>query len=322
MTPWLTILVLFGVTARGGDPQSATVEPPKLGQPADFSQIVGALQIATRAFPTTVALEEPTTLTVTITGQAFFPYVPKRSSLRIFPAGMDRDFYVESVSEKNLDGAWEFVFHLRPKHERVTLIPGLKLVYYAPRQRRFQTAYSDAIPLAVTPRTAPKDAVPPLHVVSAPASFLELVSEPPTRFWFIPAWGIVAILVAIPGSCIAAIVWLGRRGGMTEEKRRRLVVETLSAMEHAADAETLCKVIGAYLRESLGLPVQEPTPAELDRWLKRRGVARPIRQRCRQVLAACAAVRFGPERKSDPELTSSCADMVHLLEEQACLGAR
>ncbi len=317
---WIMILGLFGA-ARGGDPQNPVYEPPKLGQPADFSQIVGTFQIAGHAEPTAVAVEEPTTLTVTITGQAFSPYLPKRASLRIFPTTIDRDFFIEPISERTLDGAWEFVFRLRPKHERVSSIPGLKLVYYAPRQRRYQTAYSEAIPLVVTPRSAATETVPGLQVVSAPASFLELVPEPPSTFWFIPTWAIVAILLGAPAAFLAGLAWQRRRISPSDLWRRRAALEILRAIQQTSEPEVLCQTIGTYLRQ-LGYPAHEPTSQEVDRWLKRRGVGGPIRQRCRQVLADCAAARFGPERMADAALTTSCAEMIRTLEEQACLGER
>src|SRR5262245_40260511 len=111
---WLTAVFFFcAITVRA---QEAGDLPPKLGQPADFSGVVGTFQSRAEAKPKTVAIEEPITLTITITGRAVAPHTPKRENLRLFPEGTLRDFFIEPAGEQRADGAWIFVYRLRPRH--------------------------------------------------------------------------------------------------------------------------------------------------------------------------------------------------------------
>src|SRR5262245_48512471 len=115
----VAVLSFFNVSAVGA--QDGAVAPPKLGQPTDFSEVVGVFQIIAAAKPTTVAVEEPLTLTVTISGSAVTTYVPTRDKLRIFPDDVQRDFFVEPVGETENNGSWEFVYRLRPKQLQVKI---------------------------------------------------------------------------------------------------------------------------------------------------------------------------------------------------------
>ena len=120
----LALVLLSVPLARAQNPASA---PPKLGRPDDFSNLVGTFQVAAQAQPTAVAVEEPVLVTVTITGQAIEPYVPKLKELRLFPDNVQRSFFVEPVGEERTADAWIVRYRLRPKHVNVKFVPGLKL---------------------------------------------------------------------------------------------------------------------------------------------------------------------------------------------------
>lgn len=325
------LLFLSAVTVRA---QDAGNMPPKLGQPADFSGLVGTFQIRAEAKPAKVAVEEPITLTVTITGRAVAPHVPKRDNLRLFPGGTERDFFIEPGDEREADGAWEFTFHLRPKHARVQFVPGLKLVYYAPRQRRYQSAYADAIPLTVTARPDRAMKIEGLKVIQAPASFFELTKEDTTDWGFFAAvvlilgpqyllrWSIVPPLFCVPVACWWH--WRRRRHADRIRRQKRLVDQTAAALATPpCDAALITRLLTNYLRQRLDFPVAEATPAEVERWLKRRGVARQVREQWRELLQGYDARRFapGPDQRMAMDGTEAI-ELIHLLEEDACLAGR
>ena len=326
MIRWsITIMALFvGAVSAGGQPQAP--EPPRVNQPPDFSQIVGTFQIAAQAAPTAVAVEEPLTLTVTISGQADAPYVPKRDLLRVFPDDMQRDFFVEPLAEKAGKGSWEFTYRLRPKHTRVQFVPSLKLVYYA-RQRRYQTTYSDAIPLTVKPRPEPVVEVVGLTVVQAPRSFLELAEEhaAPQRVAVQRSPWQLGLLLGPPALCFTGAWWWRRRqtwrAERLRERRRALEKLLIKVKDSSDDLAATASLVAAYLRSRLDIPAEEPTPAELERWMKRRGVSKPTRQEWRQFLQSCDAARFSP---SPPGASAvhGVVPLIHALEEEPCLAAR
>jgi hypothetical protein len=325
---WLTLpLLLHAVAVRA---QDAGELPPKLGQPADFSSLVGVFQLRAEAKPRTITVEEPVTLTVTITGRAAAAYAPKRDQLRIFPEGTSRDFFIEPAGEKEVDGAWEFSYRLRPKHSRVQFVPGLRLVYYSPRQRRYQTAYADAIPLTVTARqdTAPK--IAGLKVMQAPATFFELaesdVADDRIAVVLIQSpLVLLGMLLLPPVICIIAGWWWRRRSYADPTFRyRRLFDQTVAALARPpSDAASLAQTLTDYLRRRMNLRAVEPTPVEVERWLKRRGVAKKVREQWREMLNSCDAERFAPAQVARPAIDGvQATTLLRLLEEDRCVSER
>lgn len=328
MIRWSLAIMAVVVGAVSAQAQPPAAEPPRIGQPPDFSQLVGTFQIAAKAEPTAVAVEEPLTLIVTISGQADAPYVPKRDLLRVFPDEMQRDFFVEPAGEQIKQGSWEFIYRLRPKHTRVQFVPGLKLVYFATRQRRYQTAYSDAIPLTVKPRPEPVVEVKGLTVVQVPATFLELADETPAPrgpdlYW--SPFQEAVLLIAPPGLCFAGAWWWRRRRTLRTARirRRRLAVERVVASlnQSPQDAATTARLVAEYLRLRLDMPAQEATPAETDRWLKRRGVHKQMREHWRRFLQQCDAARFAPGAVAECA-AEEAIPLIHALEEEPCVAAR
>lgn len=322
--PALFLICVSAVCAQGD-----AVTPPKLGQPSDFSEVVGTFQIAAAAKPTTIAVEEPLTLTVTITGNAVPPYVPSRDKLRIFPDDVQRDFFVEPVSEAEKTGSWAFVYRLRPKHTRVQLVPSLKLVYYSPRQRRYQTTYSDAITLTVKPRQETEISVPGLRVVQAPASFYELSKHDTSDSAFAIALlqqtppNLLRLAAAPPLLCIVGAWWWRRqrrRIGDRARQSRKLMEQTTARLAQSPhDAAATTRLLTEYLRLRLNFPAQEPTPKEVESWLKRRGIAKPTREQWRQLLCGYDASRFAPEDESNQVAAGAEAvELIRILEDEAC----
>ena len=116
-------------------------EPPQVGRPVDFSDVVGRFRIEADVSPKSVSVEDPLTLRVTIHGEAVTT-PPTRGDLRIFPE--DLDFFREDVADEDRAdpkaGTWTFVWRLRPKSTEVREVPALRLVYWSPMLRRFQAA--------------------------------------------------------------------------------------------------------------------------------------------------------------------------------------
>src|SRR5579864_6942646 len=131
--------------------QTPSFDPPLANRPAQFSNIVGAYRISAAAEPTEVAVEKPITLRVTIAGRGPAKYQPERKYLKIFSDSLSRSFYVEAAPQEDRlrpdEGTWQFVYRLAPRHEKVSAIDGIKLVYYQPPSGktagRFQTAYAE-----------------------------------------------------------------------------------------------------------------------------------------------------------------------------------
>jgi len=122
MKPYLVILSMALCRHAGAD------EPPVAGRPVGFSGAIGSFQLATRATPTSVPVEEPVLFTVRISGHGNLTEIPRPQLdklngwhllFQIAPAG---DRYLEKQQAR------EFDYYLRPRNADVKHIPALALV--------------------------------------------------------------------------------------------------------------------------------------------------------------------------------------------------
>ncbi len=310
------------------------LEPPLAGRPAPFSNIVGSYTIAANATPTEVPVEAPITLRITIQGQGPAKYQPNRKYLKLFPERWANDFYIEPVPAEDraqpAQHTWLFVWRLRPKHRQITAIDGIKLVYYEPTRQgggRFQTEYADAIPIKVTaPRPAP--ALPenvPVRVL--PPSFYELpaadaILTPPSSATAWPAWLLIVLLLVPPLLTIVGVRCAQRlapdRGGRRPQ-HSGAARRALAALCVAGD-DPVWIVFGRYLRERLDFPAVEPTPAEVRRFVRRRGASRPMADKLAAFLDACDKARFaGPASDGAAALRDEAGRLIHALEDDLCV---
>lgn len=122
---------------------------PLAGRPPGFSGHIGEYRISSSAEPTEVNVGDPITLTVVLEGPDYLGAVnlPPLSS----QPELARDF---KIPEERADGRIEgkrkiFSQTIRAKHEEVTEIPAIDLVYFDTESGRYMTASSDPIPLVV-----------------------------------------------------------------------------------------------------------------------------------------------------------------------------
>lgn len=325
------LMALLGPATLAAQPPA---DPPLAGRPAQFSNIVGRYTISAVATPTEVPVEEPITLRVTIKGTGPAKYEPSRKYLHLFPERWANDFYVEPVPAEDraqpIQHTWEFVWRLRPKHRKIAAIDGIKLVYYEPNRNggKYQTEYADEIPIKVTaPRPAP--ALPdnvPVRVL--PPAFYELPSAdailapaPAATAW--PVWLIVVLLLAPPLATVGAVRSWQRlfpdRGRRHQQQRSGAARRALVALR-SPDAEPAWIVFGRYLRERLDFPAVEPTPADVRRFVRRRGASRPMAEKLAAFLSDCDKARFaGPGHDGAAALRDEAGRLIHALEDDLCV---
>jgi hypothetical protein len=302
---------------------------PARGRPPEFSGAVGQFTLKATAAPTAVHVEDPITLRVTITAQGSPPMPPQRAQLRLFPPDWDRDFYTEEVRGEDRSqpgkGTWEFVYRLRPRHERVQAISGLKLVYYNKARGKYETAYQEPedIPLTVRPRPQPSEDWK-VAVAPVPSSFLALAaidpveaptaSSPSATDWLVILLG--PPLACCLGSWLVRACFRGVRSNLPENAAAQRALKELNA-----GVQPAWFVVGRYLQERLGYPDGEPTPLDVLHFLKRRGAARTVGEQFRSFYVACDALRFAPpaEGASAP-LNAEASRLIRALEADKCLA--
>jgi hypothetical protein len=134
-------------------PRTVKVRPlPEAGRPADFSGGIGRFRIAAKASPTEVAVGDPLTLEVTVTGEGSFD----RLSLPPLPSGTEWKTYPQSATAKSRDdlghaGSKTFEQVIIPERVDVRSVPPRELAYFDPDRGRYERAATQPIALAVRP---------------------------------------------------------------------------------------------------------------------------------------------------------------------------
>lgn len=315
--------------------QAGKQEPPVAGRPEDFSGLVGVFRINASATPMELQVEDPLTLTVRIGGEpdrSFQSPEPLRSRLRLFSKRMQEDFFIEPVPEKDRhlekEKMWEFVYRLRPKRLDAKSIPGLKLTYYLPARRRYQSSYADEIELTVTPRPEAAPTKAAIDAARLPERFYELVTGPDvlrrplTIPWLIPA---AAIYLLLPPALCA--LWYRRwrrlhpdEGRYRQQQRSQAAQKALRLLhdEPGPNEEQVFLLLAGYLWQRFDLVLTEPTPREVAHHLNRLGISRDLRTRVADFIARCDAVRFAPVGKtSGSRFAEEAAQLIHALEAES-----
>jgi len=274
--------------------------------PARFSKVVGEYDISASASTVEVRVEEPLTLTVRIKGAGPAMFQPERANLKLFPDSFGADFYVTPAEQdqRTPDGkTWEFVYRLRPKREDVALIPGLQLMYYAPARKKFESSFSDEIPIKVMPKS-PSTQNLGLKIIRAPERFYKLrpIEEVVRDDSPLPAPGpaLLAALVAFPPlACFGWYrLWRKLYPNAAEQRARQQSRAARRALaylqkQHPDPPRTRAAAID-YLRQRFDLSATEATPREVAIHLKRIGLSKSVVNGWEIFLQSCDQVRFGP----------------------------
>ena len=124
---------------------------PAAGRPARFNGWIGQFALSSEATPTSVAVGEPITVGLTVTGSTMLP------SSR-FPA-LDQQPEVASAfnvpkeigAAENQRGNLLFTQTLRARSDRVNQIPPIELPYFDPQRGEYRIARSEPIQILVEP---------------------------------------------------------------------------------------------------------------------------------------------------------------------------
>jgi hypothetical protein len=325
----MAVLACLVCTSSG---LTADDEPPIVGQPDHFNGAVGRFQVTASADRVKLEAEDPLTYTVRVSAEGKVKQPPERPNLAEFPE-FPASFYVEDIGPpagKQIDArTWEFAYRLKPKSTEVKSIPAFPFVFfrpgYLPARLGYMTIYTKAIPITVTPRQAVAVAAP----VSAPDAALVLADGDLLRQAGdprLPGAGVLLLMaLAPPAGCLAwYAVWRRRHPDVAHAARRRRsraaheALQMLRRIGEDGDPRELARcsadAVAEYIRQRLGLPVQEPTPAEAEAHLRRLGIAQPLAEETAALLRTCAALQFEPGPQARPGFREATTRLILSLE--------
>lgn len=321
---------------------AATVAPimvkdvPTQGRPADYRGAVGQYAITALAKPTDVAVGDPITLSLTITGTGRLETLPPPPLAKI--EELTRDFKVpDDPLGGSLDrGGKHFTQSIRARSDAVRQIPPIPFSYFDPQQEKFVTVRSQPIPLKV--RGA--EQVPTSQIVQAggtPASTRQLtevtggilanysdMDEVLTSQSLRLGWPVALGLAAPP--LLFALSWLTQRhsqrlrddiGFARRRSARRTALRRLHAVAPSA-ASTAAEALSGYIADRCNLPPGALTRAETIQHLQQRGVAPELVAHVDELLGRCEDLRYagGIATKTDDLLAAIKATIDRLERER------
>ncbi len=127
-----------------------SVKPlPEQNKPKDFSGIVGELSITAEAKPREVAVLEPITVTLSLSGAPYLEHL-KLPDIGELDGFRDQFKLTGGVDTTAVSSTSKSVtFSIRPLHPEIMAIPPISVSYFDPEQKRYRKASSKPIPITV-----------------------------------------------------------------------------------------------------------------------------------------------------------------------------
>jgi hypothetical protein len=312
---------------------------PALGRPSFYRDAVGRFEIAASAKPTEVAVGDPITLTLTVSGTGQLELLQPPPLPEI--AALTRDFKVprDPLAGQVRGDAKVFTQSIRAKSDEVTEIPPIPFAFFDPQREEFVTVRTDPIPLKVKPADTLSVSQIVDSGVGAPVadSLTEVergivanyggIDDLLAQQAFSPGWRSVAALGIPP------VVWLF--GWLIQRRRIRLLhderyarrrsakrramrsIQEATRAGTAASAARLAAAATGYVADRCNLPVGGLTRAEAVDHLMRRGVSRDLVAELNRLLERCEAMQYAAGASaSGDDLAQAVSRCISRLEKE------
>ena len=296
---------------------------PTENVPANFNGAVGAFTLAVNAGPTNVAVGDPITVHVQISGRGAFDTLtlPDQNAWHDFKT-FPPTSRVETTDSLGLQGAKTFEQIVTPQNTEVHELPALSFSYFDPGTETYHTLTGSPLPLMVhsggtspapliaaskaeNPQTPPQqqDILP---IKEQLGTFTQTAAPLLTRPIFLAAQGLPAL------AWLAALVWRRRTDSLANNPRLRrqrqvsqLVREGLADLRRLAAENnsddffaTLFRLLQEQLGERLDCPASSITEAVIDERLALRGVSETTLAGLRELFHLNNQARYAPLRTS------------------------
>ncbi len=301
---------------------------PRDHVPAGFSGAVGQYSLSLSASPTNIAIGDPITLTIQISGRGALdsltlPDQTNWAHFKFYPPTSE----LQPGDPLSLTGTRTFKLTVVPETMDVHELPPYEFAYFDPEAGAYRTLNQPAIPLIVRPSAA--SLPPPTLPGATPASdnlpsnqdilhikpFLGEIRRMPqpliTQPWFL-------LLQCVPVAAWAALLIRRKREEnlaanprlRRQRQTERTIREGLNELRQAAAANdtaaffaTLFRLLQERLGERLDLPASAITEAVIDDRLRPSGVATTTLDELRELFQACNQARYAPQSTNE-ELVS------------------
>lgn len=295
---------------------------PKENVPESFSGAIGTYQMSVTAGPTNLAVGDPITVRVQITGRGpldalTLPPQPQWREFTSYPPTAK----VQTSDDLGLAGTKTFEQVLIPQNHEIRVLPPVQFSFFDPGAKSYRTLAGPVLPLtvrastmaAVTPPslTNAATAAPPpvddiLHIkprLDIYASAAPLLLDRP---WFLTLQGFpvlvwLSLLIRRKRSeALANNPRLRRQREVAHRIREGLKDLRNQAGQRQSDAffATLFRLLQEQLGERLNLPASAITEAVIDEHLRSRSLSQETLQSLRDLFNACNLARYAPVQSS------------------------
>jgi hypothetical protein len=324
-----------------GDPVTLQSLPlPDANKPPGFNGAVGSYSLSVSAAPTNIAVGDPVTVTIQISGRGAvdslsLPGQTGWQQFKLYPPTTD----YQSGDQLDLTGTKTFKLTIVPETMDVKEVPPFSFSFFDTDLNIYRTLTQPAVPLIVRPSAA---SLPPPMLVSESTSasdnprvnedigrikpWLGAVSplQPPlvARPWFLALQGVPVL------AWVCLLVQRRQKDRLAANprlRRQRQVEQTLRSglrdlrQQAAANQSTdffatLFHLLQERLGERLDLPASAITEAVLDERLRPLRVPEATLDRLRELFQTCNQARYAPQTSTE-ELTSLVPKVESALDE-------
>jgi hypothetical protein len=309
-------------TKLQSEPVTMRVSPLPENVPSSFTGAVGAFNMIVTAAPTNVAVGDPITVKVNISGRGRLDAfkLPEQSHWRDFNK-YEATKKIDGADALGLAGTVAFEQVITPQNHEVRMLPPLEFSFFDPEQKQYRTLTGPAIPLAV--RNATVVANPPPVPTNAAAN----AEAPPAddilhiRPQFAAGSG-AALLVRKPWflglQVVPVIAWLGlfisrkRRESLANNPRLRRqrevaikIREGLKELHSLAATQnsdqffaTLFRLLQEQIGERLDMPASAITEAVIDERLRHGNLPPATVDELHDLFQMCNQARYAPQKTS------------------------
>jgi hypothetical protein len=295
---------------------------PAEGAPANFNGAVGNYTMAVTAGPTNVAVGDPITVRVQISGHGALdaltlPDQPAWRDFKAYPPTQN----IKTTDQLGIEGTKTFEQIVTPQNTDVHELPAFSFSFFDPGAKTYRTLTQPPVQLAVrsggtTPapmiaatKSASSQVPPPQDILPIKEQFGTLAPAGPpllTRPAFLAAQSLPVL------AFLAAFVWRKRTDSLANNPRLRrqrrvaaLVqgglndLRRLAAENNSADFfATLFRLLQEQLGERLDCPSSSITEAVIDERLVLLGVPESTLAGLRELFQLCNQARYAPLRTS------------------------
>ena len=310
------------------DPVSIEVLPlPEEGRPSDFGGAIGQWRLEVTAKPTEVAVGDPVTFTIKVSGNGNIDTVPapKLGSLD----GFKTYDPTTKTTKDELNTTGERVIQqvLIPKNTDVKELPEVRLVYFDPIAKAYKTAVQSAIKLVVkagsggqteivsggsrlrSEEKLGQDIVYLKGDLGPAVVVVPLYATP--MFWTLNILPVVGLL--------GGIGWKRRadrlRGDVAYARRSRAAKRARKLLAAAKSYDDVQHALQSYLGDRLNVATAGITGSIVDEQLVPRGVNGDLAAEVKVCFEACDTARFAGSGATDDGVMATREKAERLIDE-------